>query len=260
MADPYEVLGVSPDASLEELKRAWRSAARKWHPDRNPSEEAAARFKEVAAAWEELSDPARRARLDRRRTRVRHGDLPEEFLLDVADAVERAEAWVLGVVLPHYVQFARGHGAELAARLWRDLDDLATPRTLAPARSAARRVRRWIGTIEVTLITEPAPHPTVLLRHREFWEIAVTPAVLWHAGIRDGASLDDILLRSLLMRVAQIAAHGRFVPHDAVTEAELDAARRQDDQRVLQTRLRWAGWAIVMTLVGAMLVAGARGW
>lgn len=66
MADHYETLGVSADATDEEIKRAYRKLARLHHPDANPGDGAAeARFKEVAAAYEVLSDPERRSRYDR---------------------------------------------------------------------------------------------------------------------------------------------------------------------------------------------------
>ncbi len=65
-ADYYEVLGVPRNASSEEIKRAFRSLARELHPDANPgSPEAEARFKEVALAYEVLSNPERRERYDR---------------------------------------------------------------------------------------------------------------------------------------------------------------------------------------------------
>jgi molecular chaperone DnaJ len=64
--DFYARLGVSRSASQEEIKRAYRRKARELHPDANPGDAAAeAEFKEVARAYEVLSDPDARARYDR---------------------------------------------------------------------------------------------------------------------------------------------------------------------------------------------------
>lgn len=66
MADFYEILEVPRDASAEDIKKAYRRLARQYHPDANPGdEEAEHRFKELAAAYEVLSDPDKRARYDR---------------------------------------------------------------------------------------------------------------------------------------------------------------------------------------------------
>ena len=66
MTDLYEVLGVTPEASADEIKKAYRKLARESHPDANPDDpEAEARFKDLSAAYEILSDPDKRERYDR---------------------------------------------------------------------------------------------------------------------------------------------------------------------------------------------------
>jgi len=60
----YETLGVSENASADEIKKAYRKLARKYHPDINKDESAVDKFKEINAAYEVLSDPEKKAQYD----------------------------------------------------------------------------------------------------------------------------------------------------------------------------------------------------
>jgi len=62
--DLYNVLGVTKKASADEIKKAYRRLATKYHPDKNKSPEAEGKFKEISAAYEILSDPQKKAQYD----------------------------------------------------------------------------------------------------------------------------------------------------------------------------------------------------
>src|SRR4051794_7662375 len=63
--DYYEVLGIARDASQDEVRKAYRKLARKYHPDVNPNDATAEdKFKSISEAYEVLSDPEKRKRYD----------------------------------------------------------------------------------------------------------------------------------------------------------------------------------------------------
>jgi len=65
--DYYKIMGVAPEASADEIKRAYRKLARKYHPDVSDESDAEVRFKEVGEAYEVLRDPGKRAEYDQLR-------------------------------------------------------------------------------------------------------------------------------------------------------------------------------------------------
>ena len=260
MRDPYEVLGVERGASPEALKRAYRERAKEWHPDRNPSPEAEERFKEVAAAWEVLRDPQRRRRHALRQGGTARSELPEAFLEDVGDAIDRAEHWIRTVVLPHYARYWRGNGAEMSARIFADLDTLTTIQPLPPARWWRRRaVRREAERVVVTALLGYDGAASTVILGRGFVEVAILPRALYRAGFRDAIALDRAVLEVLLGRFAQVLARNG-VPNGTDAEHRIARARRVDDRVVLWRSLRIAGWTFVVGLLALLFVAGFNRW
>ena len=91
--DYYEILGVHRDASADEIQQAYRTLARKYHPDVNTEPAAEERFKELNEAYSVLSDPKTRARYDRYGPAFRQ--IPEDYDERVAAGAGagRAGAW-----------------------------------------------------------------------------------------------------------------------------------------------------------------------
>ena len=81
--DYYDILGVPVDAESKKIKRAYYIEARKWHPDRNDSDEAKAKFQKIGEAHQVLSDPKLRAIYDAKGQEALSGDRTEAALENV---------------------------------------------------------------------------------------------------------------------------------------------------------------------------------
>jgi len=103
--DYYKVLGLSRTASADEVKRAYRKLAKKYHPDRNPDDKAAeTRFKEVQSAYEVLSDPQKRKAYDQ-----------------FGHAGPAGQGWRAGPAGPHVYTWKSGGGPDIPVENLEDL-------------------------------------------------------------------------------------------------------------------------------------------
>lgn len=248
--DPYRVLGVEPDASRDELKRAYRALAREWHPDRNPAPGAADRFKEIAAAWEAVQEGVAPVH-------VRGGPPTHEFLQDFTDALERAEGLVFRLAVPRLLRDAPWLGkAQVVASLAEELQEDTLFRPEHISRWVRwRSWRRLERRVEV-VIDYDAPGPPSRTRRWPKaplrWRIELAPRAFWAAGVRDIVGLDEAVAQHLATQVAvvlAVRAGTRSLPTPQQA-AELDRARRR---RFLGSA---ALWGTVGALATGMLLAG----
>lgn len=120
--DYYEILGVSRDASQEEIKRAYRRLAKKYHPDISKDGGSAEKFKRIAEAYEVLSDPEKRAQYDR----FGHVGPQQGFDFDFGDFRRAREA---------FEEFGFGTA-------WEDLFNMFFGEGMRTARTRQRRYTR----------------------------------------------------------------------------------------------------------------------
>lgn len=93
MGDPYKVLGVSPDATDEQIKQAYRKLAKKYHPDLNPGdEEAAEKMQQINAAYEQIKNPEKAAQSSGYGGYDPYGSYGRQSYSDEVDQYQKAAA------------------------------------------------------------------------------------------------------------------------------------------------------------------------
>lgn len=160
MSTPYDILGVAPTATLDEIKKAYRRLARKLHPDLNPGDKSGEeRFKEVGNAYRLLSDPQQRARFDAGEIDATGAEqAPPRYYRDYADS-EQADHYASD---GGYADFAghddpfaeilRRHAQARANRRGQDLHFRLPIRFAEAIAGASKRLTMPDGsTIEVTI-------------------------------------------------------------------------------------------------------------
>ena len=238
------MLGVRPEDSLEAIRRAYRKAARAWHPDLHPDDpNAEERFKEVAAAWQQLSNPASRARWDQARGGASGGGSPTEgYAAALSDALQRAQDWLDRGVLPSVAQRWRGRGAEALASALHGIDTTARPGPLPRVgRFAARRAAALGRELNIALDPLEA-RPIRFLRHRRGWSLVFGAKGLERSVPE--SELDDVVMR-LLVDTALRCLLAERLRVDPAHPEWLDEARQVDDAWVRERRQAVLLWATI---------------
>ena len=125
--DPYAVLGVKPEATQDDIRKAYRALAKKLHPDLNPGDKKAEeKFKQVSAAYDLVGDADKRARYDRGEIDASGNERPRErYYRDFHDAGAEQHAYSSGGGYADFAEsedilremFGRGGGGERRFRM-----------------------------------------------------------------------------------------------------------------------------------------------
>ena len=157
MKDPYDVLGIEPGATLDEVKRAYRALAKELHPDANPDDTVAAnRFREVTEAYDLLSDAERRAEFDSGGWRRGYADgfAPEGAQFDFDDGIGERPIDLFGDIAGNRRGRVFGAASTSLALPGEDLAETVGI-TLKEAEEGARKVVDLVTGARVEVIVAP---------------------------------------------------------------------------------------------------------
>lgn len=119
--DPYDILGLSPGADEDEIKKAYRKLSLIWHPDKNPSEEAAEKYITISKAYNTLTDPAVREKWEK----YGNPDGPQAMFVGIALPSFLVDSKNSYLVLGLYVVFLVIVFPSIAIWLWQRQKELA---------------------------------------------------------------------------------------------------------------------------------------
>lgn len=248
----YAVLGLAPGASPEEIRRAWRRAARETHPDLHPDDPAAsARFLAAKDAYELLSDPTR-ARAAGRAAAAPRG--PDEDWVDACVAMAEAHLHHLRVdILPRYAM-KYGGGPSLAAALQQDA--AAGLSGLAPPEPASRWARTWSEFAWRRVVLMPDTRRAwgggavgLLERDGKVW-IHFWPLALWDEALEDTDTLRPVVQRMVDRAVAAAAP--------MVLDTGFDHSPGADRRWWMRKLAMPAAWVIAAILSVVLLLGSWR--
>ena len=157
MKDPYDLLGIEPGATLDEVKRAYRALAKEHHPDANPDDTVAAnRFREATEAYDLLSDPERRADYDSGGWRRGYADGfgPEGEAFDFDDGIGERPIDLFGDIAGNRRGRVFGAASTSLALPGEDLAETVGI-TVKEAEEGVRRVVELVTGARVEVIVAP---------------------------------------------------------------------------------------------------------
>ena len=191
--DYYALLGVTPDATMAQIKSAYRKLAKQYHPDVNHSPDAAERFREITEAYDTLTDPDRRRRYDRL-----HGTAPAQ---PPARRPASGNASSGNRTRTERIQ-RHGNGSQVASRILKVLEDIWL------------EIRRWNPEIPPVVIIiasgTDGKHPRWGHHAPGRWNVAgeqYTEIMISGEGLRRSPEV----LATLLHEAAHALAHARGI-------------------------------------------------